>query len=38
MSLAAPYLLALLPLPLLLRWLLPVKGQNRMALLVPEYL
>lgn len=38
MSLAAPYLLALLPLPLLLRWLLPVKGQNRMALLVPEHL
>lgn len=38
MSLAAPYLLALLPLPLLLRWLLPAKEQDSVALVVPEHL
>ncbi|MGR3248700.1 MAG: VWA domain-containing protein [Paracoccus sp. (in: a-proteobacteria)] len=38
MSLAAPYLLALLPLPLLLRWLLPAADQDRVALQVPDHL
>ncbi|SCY95556.1 VWA domain-containing protein [Paracoccus tibetensis] len=38
MSLAAPYLLALLPLPLLLRWLCPAADQDRVALQVPEHL
>ncbi|TJZ92844.1 VWA domain-containing protein [Paracoccus gahaiensis] len=38
MSLAAPWLLVLLPLPLLLRWLLPPLVQPRRALRVPAHL
>lgn len=38
MSLAAPWLLALLPLPLLLRWLLPPVVRPRAALDVPDHL
>ena len=38
MSLAAPWLLALLPLPLLLRWNLPPVVRPRAALDVPDHL